>query len=206
MKKRGLYLILAVILALSFTSCSISSAKEQPDHEKAEKTAAPAAEQTFQTSDGQFSITADDSWKQAGEELNIQDASLALSKRGEGYIALISEERWNFPIDLAEYNRMAVKQIRDHVDQDETGQSEAISLGNYEAFRTTITGIVEGSSQAYWLYCLQAGDSYIQLVFWCNGEGQEAFGEEFDRIAGSLQQSETDMGSDEKAEGETWEQ
>lgn len=204
MKKRGLYFVLAIILALSFTSCSVSSAKEQPDDKKPEKTAVPAAEQSFQTSDGRFSLTADDTWQQAGEELNIQDASLVLTKSGEGYIALISEYRWNFPIDLAEYNRMAVKQIRDHVDQDEAGQSEAISLGNYEAFRTTITGTVEGSSQAYWLYCLQAGDAYIQLLLWCNEEKQEAFGEEFDRIAGSLQQSETDMGSDETTEGETW--
>lgn len=205
MKQRGLYLVLAVILALSFTSCSISSAKEQPDDKKAEKSAAPAAEQTFQTSDGQFAITTDDTWQQAEEDLNIQDASLVLSKNAQGYMAFISEYRWNFSIDLAEYNRMAVKQIRDHVDQDKTGESEAVSLGNYEAYRTTIAGTVEGSNQAYWIYCAQAGDFYLQMILWCDGENREAFEEEFDRIAGSLQQS-ADAESDGTAENEAPEQ
>lgn len=203
MKQRGLCLIVAVILALSFTSCSASSAKEQSGDKMGKEAAAPIVEQSFQTDDGQFAITADKSWQTAGEDLNIQDASLALSKDGEAYIALISEYRWNFPIDLIDYNRMVVKQIRDHVDQDEAEESEAVSIGSYEAFSTKVTGTVEGDRQAYWIYCIQAGDSYIQMILWCNGEKQDAFGEEFERIAGSLQELEADAGGDEITEGET---
>lgn len=189
MKKRGLCLALALMLVLICTSCSSSSVKakaEKPSVSASQETEAPAKEKEFETEDGLLCITADESWSKAGDELEIEDASLVLSKKGGARMALISEYQWNFPIELAEYNRMVLRQMKDHISGDEAGETEAISLGEYEAFRTDITGSVEGAKQAYRIYCIHAGEYYVQLICWCPKDRQKAFSPEFNRIAKTL--------------------
>lgn len=189
MKKRGLCLALILILALSCASCSSSSVKakaEKPSASAARQTEEPAAEKEFETEEGLFSITADETWSKAGEKLSIEDASLVLAQKGGARIALISEYRWNFPIELADYNRMVLKQMKDHIKGDEAGETEEVSLGEYEAFRTDITGAVGEENQAYRVYCVHAGEYYVQLIGWCPANRQKAFGPEFDRIAETL--------------------
>lgn len=188
MKQRGLCFALVFMLVLFCTSCSSSSVKAKAEKpvNAAEEMKAPAEEKEFQTEDGLFCITADERWEDAGDELEIEDASLALSQNGEAWIALISEYRWNFPIEFSDYNSMVLKQMKDHISHDEAGETEAVSLGDYEAFRTNVTGNVEGENQVYRIYCVQAGEYYVQLICWCSEERQNVFEGEFDRIAQSL--------------------
>lgn len=189
MKKRGLCFALVFLLALFCASCSSSVKAQEEDHPAARaEQQAPAAERVFETEDGLLQVTADESWEQPREDLGIQDASLTLSKGGDAYMALISEYRWNFPMDLAGYSDMVLKQMKDHISRDEAGKTEEISLGEYEALRTDVTGYVgeEEEHQAYRICCAQAGDCYVQLIFWCPADKREDFGEEFDRIAESL--------------------
>lgn len=192
MKNRGLCFALAFMLMLFGTSCSSSSAKAQAKGaaEAGATKEIPAAEKSFETTDQLLHITADEDWEDAENLLNIEDASLAVSRNGAAYIAIISEYRWNFPIGLEDYNDMVMKQIKDHVDNDKAGESERISIGDYDAFCTRITGLVGKENQAYRIYCVQAGDYYIQMICWCPIEREKAFGVEFDRIAHTLQLAE----------------
>lgn len=192
MKKKGLCFILAALLCLSFAACDTSSSSQKGEENKAaEETRQPVKEKVFKTSDQMFQITADEDWTDTDESLNIQDAVLTVSKGAEGYIALISEYKYNFSTDLSGYNKMVVKHMEKSVAEDSSSESETLKLGNYDAFKTTMTGLVEGEAETYEIYCAETDNYYVQLICWSASEKQDEFAVEFDKIAHSLQPAET---------------
>lgn len=175
-------------MCLSFAACS--AAEENEDAKEAatasEATLAPAKEKVFQTSDERFELTADENWTDAEKLLEIEDATLSISKNAEGYIALISESRYNFSDKLSGYNKMVKKHMENNIDQEETGETEKIKLGKYDAYKTIITGQVDGVAQTYQIYCTEINDRYIQLICWSLDSSGSELSKEFDKIAQTL--------------------
>lgn len=218
MRKKVFCLALAVALCLSFAACTAASEPEEPAESAAEpSTEAPVADKVFQTSDGLFQITADENWgevEDAEAALGIQDAVLVLSKElkasgaaealetaetaentenaepAECYIALISEYKYNFSGGLSDYNRLVVKHMEKNVDEEKTGESEELKLGDYDAYKTVMSGKVEGTDAAYAIYCAEVNSYYIQLICWSPAASQDELAAEFDKIARSLQPAE----------------
>lgn len=208
MKRSFLYLLLAIILSLTFTACQASQSDKSEERSAKETTEPTAQEKIFKSSDELFQLTADDTWKNARKALDIEDASLAIGKNNEAYIVLINEYRYNFSDGLSGYHELVVKNMQDHIDKDETGETEELRLGDHDALKTEITGMVDGEESAYVIYCAEIEDYYVQVICWSGTSDQEKFAAEFDKIARSLMsqsealenQEESDNSSDESSE------
>lgn len=192
MKRRTwiLFLILTVCLVLS--SCSLpfeNSGNTEPDKQSEQGILQPSAkEKIFVSEDRLFCLTADESWEEAKNFLDIQDASLSLSKGSRNYIVLISEYKYNFSSEagLEGYNRLVIKNMERNVDEDEAGEVERIRLGDYDACRTVLTGKVEEQAMSYTIYCAEIEDYYVQLICWTTEEDVQAAEAAFDQIAQTL--------------------
>lgn len=197
MKRTVGCLILTLLLCLSLAACQTSEKKTQED--TAAKETTQAAEKNFKTNDDLFQITADANWKNARKSLDIEDASLAISKNDEAYIALVSEYKYNFSTveDLSDYNDMVIKHMENNIDQDETSETEELKLGDYDARKTEITGEVEETDCIYIVYCVETDEHYAQLICWSSAESPNEYISEFDKIARSL----TDVQEDSEEEG-----
>lgn len=185
MKKKFLCLALVFLLCLAFAACGTAKNKETKET-TTQTTEAAVKEKVFKTSDDKFQLTADEDWKEASDLLEIDDAALSLAKKAEGYIALISEYKYNFSNGLSGYNNLVIRHMQKNIEKDESSEPEKIKLGDYEAYKTTMTGEVEGVAQAYSIYCAEIGDNYIQLICWSKENGQKEFSREFDKIAKTL--------------------
>lgn len=186
MKRSFLYLLLAIVLSLTLTACQASQS-DKPEERSAKETTEPAAqEKIFKSSDELFQLTADDTWKNTAKTLDIEDASIAIGKNDQAYITLISEYRYNFADGLSGYHEMVVKNMQDHIDEDKTGEEEELRLGDHDAFKTEITGKVDGEESTYVIYCVEIEDYYVQVICWSGTDDQEKFAAEFDKIARSL--------------------
>lgn len=203
MRKKVLCFALAVVLCLSFAACTAASEPEEPEENAAEpSTEAPVADKVFQTSDELFQITADENWEEmedAEESLGIQDAVLVISRelkastaaeKTNGYIALINEYKYNFSDGLSGYNRLVVKHMEKNVDEEKTDESEELKLGDYDAYKTVMSGKVEGIDLTYVIYCAEVDSYYTQLICWSPDVSQDELAAEFDKIARSLQPAE----------------
>lgn len=186
MKRSFLYLLLAIVLSLTLTACQTSRSDKPEERSAKETTESAAQEKVFKSSDELFQLTADDTWKNASKILDIEDASIAIGKNDQAYITLISEYRYNFADELSGYHELVVKNMQDHIDKDETGETEELRLGDHDAFKTEITGKVDGEESAYVIYCVEIEDYYVQVICWSGTSDQEKFAAEFDKIARSL--------------------
>lgn len=197
MKRSFLCLLLAVFLSLTFTACQTSQDQKQEERSAKETTEPVAEEKTFKSSDELFQLTADDTWSNVAKTLGIEDASLAIGKNDEAYIALISEYRYNFADGLSGYQELVVKNMQNHIDEDETGETEELRLGSHEALKTEITGKVDEEESTYVIYCVEVEDYYVQIICWSKADEQEKFAAEFDKIVRSLMsQSEAQEASE----------
>ena len=188
MKRVFLCMALVFVLCFSLAACSISGEKDSAKETAAETTEAPAKEKVFESDNELFCIKADENWKDAQKRLEIEDATLSISKNQEAYIALISEYKYNFPSQdgLSGYNELVIKNMEKNVDNEETGKSEKLQIDDYDAYRTVMTGQVEKQNTAYIIYCVEMDDYYVQLVCWNIGNNSDKYGTEFDKIARTL--------------------
>ncbi|MCQ4637772.1 hypothetical protein NE619_13640 [Anaerovorax odorimutans] len=187
MKKSFLCLSLILMMCLSFAACGTSQSKEKADETAAlETTQAPVKEKVFKTSDERFQITANEDWSDAKDVLDIEDATLSIAKNAEGYIALISENKYNFSEKLSGYNKMVVKNMGKNIDEEKTSKSQEMKLGSYNAYKTMIAGKIDDVDQVYQIYCAEINDRYVQLVCWSLEGNQKKLTEEFDKIAQTL--------------------
>lgn len=187
MKKSFLCLSLMLVICLSLAACGSPQTGGETDKTAAtETTQAPAKEKVFETSDGRFQITADEDWSDAKNILKIEDAALSISKGTEGYIALISESKYNFSEKLSGYNKLVVKHMEKSIDDENTSEPQELKLGKYDAYKTTISGKVEDVAMVYQIYCAEIDDRYIQLICWSLDGSQKKLAEEFDKIAQTL--------------------
>lgn len=185
MKVKFLCLILVMILGLSLGACASKDAKASKETTKA-TTEAPPREKIFRTTDGRFQITADESWKDAAKILNLEDATLDISRGADAHIVLISENKYNFSKGLSGYSDLVVRHMEKNIDNAKVSGSENTSLGDYNAYKTTITEDARDYTVVYVVYCAEIKDRYIQLVCWSNGSNQEKFAKEFEKIAKTL--------------------
>lgn len=187
-KRTALCLVLALTLCLFLAACQSSPENKQGDEAVKETTQEAAAEKTFKSEDELFQLTADEDWKNARSALGIEDASLAISKNGEAYIALISEYKYNFSnVDgLSGYNEMVIKHLENNIDEDKTSGTEELQLGDYDAYKTEIIGKVEGVDCIYIAYCLETDEYYAQLICWNTAKSQDKYAAEFDKIVRSF--------------------
>ncbi|MCB6994597.1 hypothetical protein LI177_14020 [bacterium 210820-DFI.6.37] len=214
MRKKVLCFVLAFALCLSFAACTAASEPEEPSESTEPSTEAPAKDKVFKTSDELFQITADENWSPAEESLNIEDAGLVLAKEAEtadaqetsqpaeaseneksgetadGYIALISEYKYNFSEGLSGYNKLVVKHMEKNVDEEKTSQSEELKLGEHDAYKTVMSGKVEELEVTYAIYCAEVDSYYVQLICWSPDASQDKLAAEFDKIARSLRSAE----------------
>ncbi len=187
MKKSFLCLSLMLIICLSLAACGSSQTKGAPDKAEAtETTQAPAKEKVFETSDERFQITADEDWSDAKDVLKIEDATLSISKGTEGYIALISESKYNFSNELSGYNKLVVKHMEKSIDDEKTSESQTMKLGKYDAYKTTISGNVEDVAMTYQIYCTEIEDRFIQLTCWSLDGSEKKLAPKFEKIAQTL--------------------
>lgn len=188
MKRTVACLVLVLMLCFSLAACQNSPESGQGDKAAKETTQEAAAEKTFKSEDDLFQITADEEWKNARATLGIEDASLAISKNNEAYIALISEYKYNFSNveDLSGYNEMVIKHLENNIDEDKASETEEVKLGDYDACKTEITGKVGGADCIYTAYCLETDECYAQFICWSTAKSQDKYAAEFDKIARSL--------------------
>lgn len=190
MRRKVLSLTLILILCMVFTACSGPSDRGKDQIAETEATEPKAVEKVFTSDDGQFCITADEDWEDAEDVLQIQDAVLAISKNAEGYITLISENKYNFSQELSGYNKLVVKHMEKNVDQETASEPEQVKLGEYDAYKTIMSGKVDDLEVVYVIYCAEVDDSYVQLICWSLKKAQDKFAAEFDSIAQSLSSAE----------------
>lgn len=192
MSRKILSLAAVLILCLSITACAGPSQENQAKDAAVETTEAKAAPLDFKTEDGMLKITADENWSNAKETLGVEDAQLAVSRQDNAYIVLISEYKYNFAEGFSGFNELVIRHMEKSIDQDETSQTQALKLGEYDALKTTISGNVEGTDQTYEIYCAEINDRFVQLICWSSAKQQQKFAAEFDKIARSLSPVESD--------------
>lgn len=172
MRRKYAGILLALLLCLSFGSCS-------------EKEAVAATEQVFQTSDGAFRITAPLDWKDVTDETD-EASVLSLQKNSVTYAALAVNDAAG---SLREYTEMVGGELKRGMKTKGTvtaSEPEPFETSRYQGFKLVVRNQVEDVELCSNVYCLEAEERFIQLNCVYVNSIQPEMSQEYDAMVQTL--------------------